>query len=109
MLNVEGKVFIAVLAKRISGYFVDNRYIKSSIQKAGITRFSGYVEHTSQLIKEAKEGKNNFAAVWLDLTNGSRGTYNIYQVISIIIITMTKKYARDFQELFLRNTDPVHG
>lgn len=69
MLNVEGKVFIAVLAKRISGYFVDNRYIKSSIQKAGITRFSGYVEHTRQLIKEAKEGKKNFAAVWLDLTN----------------------------------------
>lgn len=66
MLSVEGKVFIAVLAKRISGNFVDNRYIKSSIQKAGITRFSGYVEHTRQLIKEAKEGKKNFAAVWLD-------------------------------------------
>lgn len=69
MLNVEGKVFIAVLAKRISGYFVDNRYIKSSLQKAGITRFSGYVEHTRQLIKEAKEGKKNFAPVWLDIAN----------------------------------------
>lgn len=68
LLNVEGKIFMAVL----SGYLVDKSYIDTSIQKAGIPGFSGCVEHTSvisQLNKEAKEGQKNFAAVWLALAN----------------------------------------
>jgi hypothetical protein len=51
---------------------VENSYINTSIQKAGIQGFSGYVEHTSiltMLIKEAKEGKKNLAEMWLDLAN----------------------------------------
>lgn len=63
---------MSVLIRQISGYMVDKRCIDTSIQKAGIIGFSGCVEHTSvisQLIKEAKEGKKNFAAVWLDPAN----------------------------------------
>ena len=51
---------------------VENNYIDTSIQKAGIPGFSRCIEHTSvisQLIKEAKKGKKNCAAVWLDLSN----------------------------------------
>ena len=51
---------------------VENSYLETCIQKAGIPGFSGCIEHTSvisQLIKEAKKGKKNFAAVWLDLAN----------------------------------------
>ena len=72
LLNVEGKIFLSVLAKRISVYMVDNGYIDTSIQKAGIPGFSGCVEHTSvltQLIKEAKEGRKNLSIIWLDLAN----------------------------------------
>ena len=48
-----------------------NSYIDTSIQKAGIPGFSGCIDTRviSQLIKEAKKNKKNFAAVWLDLPN----------------------------------------
>ena len=65
LLNVEVKMYMSALAKRISGYMVENSYIDTSIQKAGIPGVSGCIEHTSvisQLIKEVKKGKN-FAAV----------------------------------------------
>lgn len=57
LLNVEGKVFFAVLAKRLTAYMVENKYIDTAVQKGGIPGFQGCVEHTSvisQLIKEAK-------------------------------------------------------
>ena len=50
---------------------VENSYLETCIQKAGIPGFSGCIEHTSvinQLIKEVKKDKKNFA-VWLDLAN----------------------------------------
>ena len=57
LLNVEGKIFLSVLVKRISVYMVDNGYIDTSIQKAGIPGFSGCVEHTSVLTQLIKEGE----------------------------------------------------
>lgn len=57
----------------------------NSIQKRGIERFSGCLEHTgvlSQLIQEAKEKKGNFlTVVWLDLANAYRSIpHNLVQV-----------------------------
>ena len=65
LLNVGVKMYMSALAKRISGHMVENSYIDTSTQKAGIPGVSGCIEHTSvisQLIKEVKKGKN-FAAV----------------------------------------------
>jgi len=59
LLNVEGKVFFAVLAMRLTSFLTDNAYINTYIQKGGVPGFSGCVEHTSaitQLIREAKSG-----------------------------------------------------
>ena len=72
LLNVEGKIFFAVLARRLTTYLVANGYIDTSVQKGGIPGFSGCVEHTStisQLIREAKENKGDLTVVWLDLAN----------------------------------------
>lgn len=66
LLNVEWKMFMAVLAKRISGYSVESS-IETYIQKAGIPGFPGWVKHTnviSHLIDEAKEEKKSLATVW---------------------------------------------
>ena len=78
-------MYMSVLAKRISGYMVENSYIDTSIQMAGIPGFSGCIEYTSvisQLIKEVKKDKKNFA-VWLDLANAHRSVLHhrvtIYQ------------------------------
>lgn len=102
-----GKIFMAVLSKRISGYLVDYSYIDTSIQQAGITGFSGCMEHTSaisQLIKEIKEGKKNFVAVWLDPANayGYVPHKPIESAIGLYHIP------GNVQEI-VRNTDPVQG
>ena len=76
LLNVEGKIFMLVLAKRLSEYIVKNNYINTSIQKAGIQEFSSCLEHTSvlsQLLKEARSGKKDLTVVASDLAN-SYGT-----------------------------------
>jgi hypothetical protein len=72
MLNVEGKGFFALLARRTTSFLTANKYVNTSIQKGGVPGFSGCVEHTSaitQLIREAKAGKKDLTVVWLDLAN----------------------------------------
>ena len=72
LLNVEGKIFFAILAKRLVSFLTGNSYIDTSVQKGGVPGFSGCVEHTSaitQLIHEAKKGRKDLTVVWLDLAN----------------------------------------
>jgi len=69
---VPGKIFMSVLARRLTTYMTSNGYIYTSAQKGGIPGFSGCIEHTSaisQLIREAKINKQDQTAVWLDLAN----------------------------------------
>ena len=70
LLNVEGKIFFSVLARRMTSYMTENSYVDTSVQKRGVPGFSGCVEHTSitsQLIHEAKVNRKNLTVVWLDL------------------------------------------
>ena len=72
LLNVEGKLFFALKAKRLVNYALANKFIDTSIQKGGIPEVSGCLEHTallSQLIREAKAGKGNLVVTWLDIAN----------------------------------------
>ena len=72
LLDVEGEIFFAILAKRLTSLLTGNTYIDTSVQKGGVPGFSGCVEHTSaitQVIREAKEGRKDLAVVWLDLAN----------------------------------------
>ncbi|VDH94361.1 Hypothetical predicted protein [Mytilus galloprovincialis] len=72
LLNVEGKIFLAILAKRMTNYMLSNEYIDIAVQKGGVPGVSGCIEHTSvlsQIIREAKDSKGELAVVWLDLAN----------------------------------------
>jgi Reverse transcriptase (RNA-dependent DNA polymerase) len=72
LMNVEGKIFFSVLAKRVSTFVLENGYIDTTIQKAGIPGFSGCLEHSCviwELIKRAKVEKRDLAVIWLDLVN----------------------------------------
>ena len=72
LLNVEGKLFFSMKADRITDFLLKNKYINSSIQKGGIPKVSGCIEHTailSQLIKEARNKKKNLVVTWLDIAN----------------------------------------
>lgn len=41
LLNVEGKIFFSVIAHMLSTYLEKNKYIDTSVQKAGIPGFFG--------------------------------------------------------------------
>lgn len=72
LLNVEGKIFFGIMAKRLTDYLTVNGLVDCSIQKAGLPGFPGCVEHTSMIwhsIQEAKSDKRDLAVVWLDLAN----------------------------------------
>lgn len=72
LLNVEGKIFLAVAARRLTSFMLANDYIDISVQKGGVPGVSGCVEHTgalTQIIREARDNKGDLAVLWLDLAN----------------------------------------
>ena len=51
---------------------INNGYVNTSIQKAGVVGFPGCIEHTTMLwdqIKTAKNNKTELHVIWLDLEN----------------------------------------
>ncbi|KAL1263729.1 hypothetical protein QQF64_006468 [Cirrhinus molitorella] len=72
LLNVEGKIFFSVVAQRISVFLQKNNFVDISVQKAGISGFSGCLEHTNVIwhqIQTAKKEKKDLHVVFLDLAN----------------------------------------
>ena len=59
-------------ADRLTDFLVKNKFINTSLQKGGIPKVAGCLEHTailSQLINEAKREKKNLVVTWLDIAN----------------------------------------
>ena len=72
LLNVEGKIFFSILARRLTNYLTSNAYIDTSCQKAGVPGFPGCVEHSAVIweqIQRAKRERGDLHVVWLDLAN----------------------------------------
>ena len=73
LLNVEGKIFFGVIAKRMTRFVVNNGYVNTSIQKARIPDFPGCIEYPTMLWERIKTAKNNKSAIlhviWLNLEN----------------------------------------
>lgn len=72
LLSVEEKIFFSVMATRLTEYFLENKYIDTSVQKGGIPGVPGCLKHTGvdlQLLREARENKGNLVVLWLDLAN----------------------------------------
>ena len=72
LLNVEGKIFFGVIAKRMTRFMINNGYVNTSIQKAGVPGFPDGIEHITMLwdrIKTAKNNKTELNIIWLDLEN----------------------------------------
>lgn len=70
------------MAEILSGNLKRNSYIDTVVQKAGISGFSGYLEHSSMIwhqIQMAKVGKKDLSVVFLDLGNNAFGSvpYNL--------------------------------
>lgn len=57
LLNVEGKIFFSILAKRLTSYLTSNGYIDTSCQKAGVPGFPGCVEHSAAIREQIQTAK----------------------------------------------------
>ncbi len=107
LLNVEGKIFFSILAKRLTSYLTSNGYIDTSCQKAGVPGFPGCVEHSAVIweqIQRAKREKGDLHVVWLDLANayGSVPHQLIefaldFFYIPVCIKALVAKYFKDLQ------------
>ena len=63
LLNVGGKIFFGILARRFSKFLIGNGYIDMSIQKAGVPGSPGCIEQMAMIwhtIQIAKRGKKTF-------------------------------------------------
>ena len=72
LLNVKGKIFFGVLACCMTNFLMNNNYINTSVQKAGIPGFFGCREHSQMIwnsILSAKRDKTELHVNWLDLLN----------------------------------------
>ena len=73
LLNVEGKLFWALVAERLYGYLVRrNLYVSPSIQKGSMKKVAGCWEHTAMVwsaLKDARKSKKSLSLLWLDLAN----------------------------------------
>ena len=46
LLSVEGKIFFSIVARCLTDYILRSSYIDTSVQKGGIPKVSGCLEHT---------------------------------------------------------------
>ncbi len=105
-----GKKKFSVIAHRLSTYLEKNKYIDSSVQKAGIPGFSGCLEHTSIIwhqIQAAKKDKRDIHVIFLDLANAFGSvphnllweSFNFFHVPSSVT-SLVKAYFEDLQLCF---------
>lgn len=57
LLNVEGKIFFAVLASRLTKYLLDNEYIDMSVQKGGVPGIASCLEHGNMIWEAIQKAK----------------------------------------------------
>ncbi len=72
LLNVEGKIFFAVIAKRLSNFLVGNGYVDTTVQKGAVAGVPGCLEHSAMTwdaIQSAKANRKELHVLWLDLAN----------------------------------------
>lgn len=61
----------------MADFFLKNGHIDTSVQKGGIPGVPGCLEHTGvvpQLLREARENKDNLVVLWLDLAQWAYGS-----------------------------------
>ncbi|XP_071500367.1 uncharacterized protein [Diadema antillarum] len=57
--NVDGKILFSVLARRLSEFVMKNKFVDTSIQKAGIPGFPGGTEHVQMIWESIQRCKHH--------------------------------------------------
>ena len=68
--NVEGKLFFALLQRRLTEYMLKNAFFQN--QKGFLPKMAGCVEHsvlTAEAMKDAKKARRSLTLCWVDMAN----------------------------------------
>ena len=57
--NVQGKIFLAVVARRLTEFMINNNYVDMYVQKNGLPRVKGCVEHFGAMWEVLKDARLN--------------------------------------------------
>ena len=71
LTNTVGKIFFAVIAKRLENFMISNRFI-SDVQKGFKAQTPGCLEHSFSMFEallDAKFNQRQIVVAWLDLKN----------------------------------------
>ena len=73
LMNVEAKLFWALVSRRLYNFFVkDNKIIDTVVQKGSVEGMPGCWEHISMVweaLKDSRLNKRSLTALWLDIAN----------------------------------------
>lgn len=59
LLNVEGKVFLGILARTLTLLLMNNKYVNTYVQKGAVPGVPGCIEHYSVIAKIIEDAKRN--------------------------------------------------
>lgn len=57
--NVEGKIFFFVVAKQVTNSLLENNFINTSCQKAGVPGFPSCMEHSTMILEQIQAVKRD--------------------------------------------------
>ena len=72
VLNVESRIYMSVVQKRLQEFMVRNKFVQTQVQKAFIDGVPGCIEHATVLmeaLRDARAAKRSICVTWLDLAN----------------------------------------
>lgn len=72
LLNVEGKVFFSVLARRITTYLLENGYINTNCHTVGVPGFPGCVEYSTLIWDQIQKARQEKTCISSDTTLPTR-------------------------------------
>ena len=115
LLNIEGKIFFAVLASRLTRCFLINEYIDTSVQKGGVPGITGCLEHRNMIweaIQKAKTYKKDLDVIWLDLANAFGSVPHPVILLSFLMYHLPEEISKIlgtyFNSLFMPFTTKYH-
>ena len=74
IVMIEGKIFFATLASRLTRYLLINEYIDTAMQKGGVPGIASCLEHGNMIwesIQKSKTNKKDLDVIRLDLVNAN--------------------------------------
>ena len=69
---MQGKIFLAVVARRLTEFMINSKYVDMSVQKGGLPRVRGCIEHFGamwEVIEDARLNRRDLNIVWPDFAN----------------------------------------